>query len=116
MRLDHAPVLTRRLHRCRDIGRFAKRLDRDARNRRDVLVLDGGFGRRGARVAAFECKLDHWPTSLILPLPESGYWVAVASPLRYLSITVERREASTGVSLRGWTRSAGSATCAARLR
>ena len=116
MRLGHAAVFAGRLHRGRRVGGGAERLDRDARHRRDVLVLHGRFGGRGACIAAFECELDHWPTSLILPLLASGYWVAVGSPLRYFSSAVARREVSTGVSARGWTRSAGLSTCAARLR
>ena len=116
MGLGHAPVFARRLHGGCGVGRGAERLDRDARHRRDVLVLHSRFGGCGAWIAAFECEFDHWPTSLILPLLASGYCVAVGSPLRYLSMAVVRREASTGVSARGCTRSAGLATCAARLR
>src|SRR6186997_2718293 len=116
MRLRHAAVLAGRLHRGSRIGGGAERLDRDARHRRDVLVLHDRFGVGGRRVAALECEFDHWPMSLILPLLASGYCVAVASPLRYLSSAVARREVRTGVSERGCTRSAGSATCAARLR
>src|SRR6187431_2854736 len=116
MGLGHAAVFARRLHGGSRIARGAEGLDRDARHRRDVLVLHARFGVCGALVAAFECEFDHWPKSLILPLLASGYCVAVASPLRYLSSTVARREVSAGVSARGWTRSAGLSTCAARLR
>src|SRR3954453_10043495 len=116
MRFGHAPIFACRLHRARRVGGGAERLDRNARHRRDVLFLHNRLGGRGARVAAFVCEFDHWPTSLILPLLASGYCVAVASPLRNLSMTVPRREASTGPSARGCTRSAGFATCAARLR
>src|SRR4029077_2685757 len=115
MGLGHAAVFARRLHGGSRVARGAERLDRDARYRRDVLVLHARFEGCGA-LAAFECEFDHWPKSLILPLLASGYCVAVASPLRYFSIAVARRDASAGPSARGCTRSAGFATCAARLR
>src|SRR4051794_9081674 len=116
MCLGHAPVFARRLHGGRGFRRGAERLDRNPRHRRDVLVLRCRLGGGGAWVAAFECEFDHWPRSLILPLLASGDCVAGDSPLRYFSMTVLRRDASTGPSARGCTRSAGSATCAARLR
>ena len=73
MRLGHAAVLARRpAWRPAVSAEVAERLDRDARHRRDVLVLRGRFGGRGAWIAAFECEFDHWPTSLILPLLASG--------------------------------------------
>src|ERR1700728_3721286 len=57
------------------------------------------------------------PTSLILAaLVLLGSAVSVLSPLVYFCNTVARRMVEVGVSPRGWTRSEGSATSAARAR
>ena len=85
MRLAEAAVLAGGLHGGGGLDRVAKRLDRDARRRRDVLVGTvrcGGFGR----CAGMSCVPDHFPTSLILAVVRDriGGRRSV-SPLRYLS-------------------------------
>ena len=57
MRLGHAAILAGRLHGGGGLDGLAERLDRDARRRRDVLVLRGRFGRRGACVAGLSANL-----------------------------------------------------------
>ena len=83
MCLPKPTILTGGLDRGRSLDGFAKCLHRYARCRRDVLV--GGGRDVGG------CACAHCPTSLILPLAESGYTVAVPSPRRYFSRTVVRR-------------------------
>ena len=116
MSFGHATILARRLHGGSVFGGFAERLDRDARNRSDMR-RPCGLLRRVVGLASFESgKCDHWPISLTLPLLASGLTVAVGSPLRYFSSTVERRAANVAVSPRGWIRSAGYSTIAAKFR
>ncbi len=88
MGLAEPSILAGRLHGRGGLNRFAERLHGDARRRRDMLVLRR---RRRFRFRIFLRVVDHLPTSLILPLSGSGYWVAVASPFEYLPSTVERR-------------------------
>src|SRR5207253_6279086 len=107
MRFGHATILARRLHGRGRLRALAERLDRDARNRPDMRLAGHLVCRSGPGLSALEGKRDHWPTSLILPLLASGTIVAVLSPLRNLSRTVDLRAARIGVSPRGCARSGG---------
>ena len=73
MRLAETAVFAGRLDGGRGFHRFAERLDRDARRRRDVLVARRRL-RRALRLRCdgLECGSDHLPRSLIAPLLESG--------------------------------------------
>ena len=74
MRLGQAAVLAGGLHGGGGFDRLAEGLHRDARRRRDMLVGGGAAcGRcRRHRLVLRDCDLtgvlDHFPTSLILPV------------------------------------------------
>jgi hypothetical protein len=72
MGLRHAAVLARRLHGGGGVGVLAEGLNRDARNRRDMLVAPGRVGRDRLGLAGGKAELDHLPTSLILPASVVG--------------------------------------------
>src|SRR5262249_34353106 len=90
-----APVLARGLNRRGGLDRLAKRLNRNARRRRDVIVATADFGDCALFVHGssrlFHLIRCYWPKSLILTPVWPLYVVAVPCPCRYLSMTCVRR-------------------------
>jgi hypothetical protein len=70
--LAEPAIFTGRLHRGGGLDGVAERLHRNARCRRDVLVVGDRFCGRRLCVLIFTRVADHFPTSLSLPLSASG--------------------------------------------
>ncbi len=116
MSLGHAAIFAGRLHSRGGFHRLAEGLNGNARRRRDVFItsrrVDGGADSVLLSEERLSSVADAANVVLVL------IWIGCLGTLTalYFSSTIVRRDVHAGVSPRGWTRSAGLSTIAARLR